>query len=122
MPTLRYQELPYLSCLAVLRGTAVTRAAFFDGDSPYVVPLAFQLDAQGETPLIRLCMPGVGRKAEALCRCSRVCLEFEAPGCAWVDVVLLEGSAVPDAWDKDEGLALHVPAEALSGRRFFLPE
>ena len=66
--------------------------------------------------------PGVGRKAEALCRCSRVCLEFEAPGCAWVDVVLLEGSAVPDAWDKDEGLALHVPAETLSGRRFFLPE
>lgn len=122
MPSLVYQELSRAECLDVLRRTAVTRAAFTDGDMPYLVPMAFLLDAEGEVPLIRLCMPDHGRKVDCLCRCDRICLEFEQPGCAWVDVVLLEGQACPDAWEKGEGIALHVPAEEISGRRFFLPD
>lgn len=122
MPGLTYQELNRMDCMDVLRGTAVTRAAFTDGAAPYVVPMAFQLDAEGDTPVIRLCMPDHGRKVECLCQCDRVCLEFEAPGCAWVDVVLLEGQAVVDAWEKDAGVACRIPAEGMSGRRFFLPD
>lgn len=122
MPMLTYQELSPAACVEVLRGAHVTRAAFTDGESPYLVPMAFQLDAEGLTPVIRLCMPDTGRKVECLCRCDRVCLEFEQPGCAWVDVVLVEGAAALDAWEKGEGLALHVRAEKMSGRRFFLPE
>lgn len=122
MPKLVCQLLNMAECLDVLRQVAVTRAAFCDGERPYVVPMAFRLDAEGMTPVIRLCMPDSGRKVDCLCRVDRVCLEFERPGCAWVDVVLLEGRAEPDAWEQDEGLAVHVRAEEMSGRRFFLPE
>lgn len=121
MPSLTFQPLNMMECLDVLRATAVTRAAFCDGEHPYVVPLAFQLDCEGMTPVIHLCMPDSGRKVDCLRRCDRVCLEFESPGCAWVDVVLLEGMAALDAWEKDAGIALHVRAEEMSGRRFFLP-
>ncbi len=122
MPQLVYQPLNRAECLAVLRAVHVTRAAFSDGERPYVVPMAFLLEAEGDTPLIYLCMPDRGRKVNCLCRCDRVCLEFESPACAWVDMVLLEGPAILDAWEKDKGLALHVRGEELSGRRFFLPE
>lgn len=122
MPQLVFQPLNEAACLDVLRSVHVTRAAFCDGARPYIVPMAFGLSGEGLTPVIHLCMPDTGRKVEYLCRCDRVCLEFESPSCAWVDVVLLEGQAFLDAWEKGKGLALHVRGEALSGRRFFLPE
>lgn len=122
MPQLVYQPLTQVECLDVLRAVHVTRAAFCDGERPYVVPMAFQLVCEGTTPSIYLCMPDTGRKVDCLCRCDRVCLEFESPSCAWVDVVLLEGQASLDAWEKGVGLALHVKGDEISGRRFFLPE
>lgn len=122
MSQLVYQPLTAVECLDVLRRVHVTRAAFCNGEQPYIVPMAFQLECDGVTPLIYLCMPDTGRKVEYLCRCGRVCLEFEQPSCAAVDVVLLEGSAILDAWEKGTGLALHVRGETVSGRRFFLPE
>ena len=122
MPQLVYQPLTAVECLDVLRAAHVTRAAFTDGTRPYLVPMAFQLDADGAVPLIYLCMLDTGRKIDCLCQCDRVCLEFEEPACAWVDVVLLEGQAFLDAWEKGKGLALHVRGEEISGRRFFLPD
>ena len=122
MPHLVYQPLTQVECLDVLRSVHVTRVAFCDGEKPYLVPMAFQLVCEGTTPLIYLCMPDAGRKVDYLCRCDRVCLEFESPSCAWVDVVLLEGQASLDVWEKGTGLALHVKGEEISGRRFFLPE
>lgn len=122
MSQLVYQPLTAVECLDVLRAAHVTRAAFCDGERPYVVPMAFRLECEGVTPLIYLCMPDTGRKVDSLCRCDRVCLEFEEPACAWVSVVLLEGQAFLDAWEKGKGLALHVRGEEVSGRRFFLPE
>ena len=119
MSRLVWQPLNAVQCLDVLRTAHVTRAAFTDGELPYIVPMAFQLAAEGTVPLAYLCMPDTGRKVDCLCRCDRVCLEFEAPACAWVDVVLLEGPACLDAWEKEVGLALHVRGESLSGRRFF---
>ena len=122
MSQLVFQPLSPVECMDVLRAVHVTRAAFIDGEKPYIVPMAFQLACEGTTPLIYLCMPDSGRKVDCLCRCDRVCLEFENPGCSWVDVVLLEGQSFLDAWEKGTGLALHVRGEELSGRRFFLPE
>ncbi len=122
MPRLTFVPLHAVDCLDVLRHAHVTRAAFTDGAQPYLVPMAFALDCDGTVPLIRLCMPDEGRKVDCLCRCDRVCLEFESPGCAWVDVVLLEGQAVLDAWEKGTGLTLHIRGETMSGRRFFLPD
>ena len=122
MAQLVFQPLTQVECIDVLRAVHVTRAAFTDGERPYLVPMAFQLVFDGTVPLIYLCLPDHGRKVDCLNRCDRLCLEFEQPGCAWVDVVLAEGQAVPDAWEKGAGLALHIRAETLSGRRFYLPE
>lgn len=122
MSQLVYQPLSPVECMDVLRAAHVTRAAFTDGEKPYLVPMAFQLACEGTTPLIYLCMPDQGRKVEYLCRCDRVCLEFESPACAWVDVVLLEGQAFLDVWERGAGLALHIRGEEVNGRRFFLPE
>lgn len=122
MPVVSYQEMTPMDCLAVLRAVSVTRAAFTDGVRPYVVPLAFQLDAEGLTPVICLCMPAKGRKADCLRALPRLCLEFESPSCAWVEVVLLEGRAQLTDWAQGEGLIVRVRAEKLSGRRFFLQE
>jgi len=122
MPSLTYQPLTQMQCLEVLRSAYVTRAAFTDGTRPYIVPMTFQMEAEGVTPLICLCMPDKGRKVEYLCRCDQVCLEFEQPACAWVDVVLVEGGVVLDAWEKGQGILVHVRGEAVSGRRFFLQD
>lgn len=119
MPDMRYQPLAHLQCLDVLRSARVTRAAFTDGTRPYIVPMAFQLEAEGLMPLIYLCMPDHGRKVTYLSCCDRICLEFEQPSCAWVDVVLVEGAAVLDAWEQSKGLVLHVQGKEISGRRFF---
>ena len=122
MSQLVYQPLNQVECMDVLRSAHVTRAAFCDGEKPYIIPMAFQLSCEGTVPLVYLCMPDTGRKVDCLCQCDRVCLEFESPSCAWVDVVLLEGQACLDAWERGSGLALHVKSDTLSGRRFFLPE
>ena len=66
MPSLTYQPLSAVQCLDVLRSAHVTRAAFTDGTRPYIVPMAFQLEAEGTTPLIYLCMPDKGRKVDCL--------------------------------------------------------
>lgn len=122
MPTLTYQPLSMLECLDVLRAAGVTRAAFFDGESPYVVPMSYQWEAQGTTPEVILIFPDEGRKADALRVCDRVCLEFELPGVGYVDVVLLEGRANLALWEEGRAMAVTVPAEDVSGRRFFLPQ
>ena len=111
-----------MDCLEVLRSVSVTRAAFTDGAAPDVVPMAFRLDAEGLTPVICLCMPANGRKADCLRALPRLCLEFESPSCAWVDVVLLEGRAQLTDWAQGEGLIVRVRAESLTGRRFFRKE
>jgi len=43
-----YQLLTAADCLSVLRTSHVTRAAFTDGEKPYLVPMAFQLEAEGK--------------------------------------------------------------------------
>ena len=118
MPGLGCQTLNAAECLEVLRRTSVTRVAF-GGDAPYIVPMAFGLDGEGLTPVIRLMLTLGGRKEKSLEQLDRVCLEFELPGCAWVDVVLLEGRALP-AGDECQGSRPYfVRADRVSGRRFF---
>ena len=81
--------------LEILRQAKAVRAAFFDGHAPYVVPMGFEWFVNGMQPVVCLMMPKEGRKAEALSVCTQVCLEFEAPDAAAIQVVLAEGKAVP---------------------------
>ncbi len=120
MSSLAWQRLDPLQCLDVLRGTHVTRAAFCAKDRPYVVPMGFAFTCEGEQPVIHLAFPAEGRKEQMLKENARVCLEFELPGCASVDVVLVEGRATLGLTPAKHGLLVRVAAEEMSGRRFFM--
>ena len=97
MSSMCYQTLSFVECLEILRQAKAVRAAFFDGHAPYVVPMGFEWFVNGMQPVVCLMMPKEGRKAEALSVCTQVCLEFEAPDAAAIQVVLAEGSSRPPA-------------------------
>ena len=118
MSSMCYQALSFAECLEILRQAKATRAAFFDGHAPYVVPMGFEWFTSGMQPVICLMMPGEGRKAEALSVCPQVCLEFEAPEAAAIQA---EGKAVP-LHEEDDAMVYAIPVETMSGRRYFLPE
>lgn len=92
-----YQTLSFAECLEILRQAKAVRAAFFDGHAPYVVPMGFEWFVNGMQPVVCLMMPKEGRKAEALSVCTQVCLEFEAPDAAAIQVVLAEEKSRPPA-------------------------
>lgn len=120
MPDMRYQELNLIQILDVLRSGGLARLALSQDGQPYVVPMAFQLEAQGAQLILHLASPGSGRKMAILRGNDRVCLEIEQPGCAWIDTVLVEGRATAGILQRD-GVEIRVHPHSLSGRRFFLP-
>lgn len=115
---MRYQDLTQPQLLHVLRTTAVAYLSLAAEDQPYTVPMSFSLDAEGETPLIRMSTSSYSLKAAILRRNPRVCLAFSLMDCAWVDSVLLLGTAVLCGEDPD--LHITVPGELLTGRRYYL--
>lgn len=121
MGMLTYQEMNEWECLDVIRQSHALRAAFFDGEAPYLVPMGFEWFTEGMQPVICLMMPREGRKAAAIRRCDRVCLEWERPGAASLEVVLGEGKMTVIR-EEEPGLVCAVWIEEISGRRFFLPE
>ena len=121
MSSMCYQTLSFVECLEILRQAKAVRAAFFDGHAPYVVPMGFEWFVNGLQPVVCLMMPKEGRKAEALSVCTQVCLEFEPPDPAAIQVVLAEGKAVP-LHEEDGAMVYAIPVETMSGRRYFLPD
>lgn len=120
MADLRYMELNLMQIFDVLRAAGVARLAVCSGGQPYVVPVTYQLEADGSAAVLHLASPGSGRKLDMLRRNKNVCLEAELPSCAWLDTVLLEGEAAIGA-AAECGVFITVKAETLSGRRYFLP-
>ena len=121
MPDLSYMELNLMQMLDVLRAASLTRLAVSERDQPYVVPLHYQLEVTRGQVIIHLTMPEGGRKAETLRRNALVCLEFELPGCAWVDTVILEGRAAVGLRESGRAADIRVAAAAMTGRRYFVP-
>ena len=121
MPDLSYMELNLMQILDVLRAASLTRLAVSERDQPYVVPLHYQLEVTRGQVIIHLTMPEGGRKAETLRRNALVCLEFELPGCAWVDTVIMEGRAAVGLREAGRAADIRVAAAAMTGRRYFVP-
>ena len=121
MPELKYMELNLMQILDVLRAARLTRLAVSDHDQPYVAPMHYQLEVTRGQVIIHLTMPEGGRKAETLRRNALVCLEFELPGCAWVDTVIMEGRAAVGLREAGRALDIRVTAAAMTGRRYFVP-
>ena len=121
MPELKYMELNLMQILDVLRAARLTRLAVSDHDQPYVAPMHYQLEVTQGQMIIHLTVPEGGRKAETLRRNALVCLEFELPGCAWVDTVIMEGRAAVGLREAGRAVDILVPAAAMTGRRYFVP-
>lgn len=114
-----YQELNLIQVLDVLREGGVARMALCRDGVPYVVPVAFQLEAAGAQPIVHLASPPAGRKMDILRQNDRVCLEVERTACAWIDTVIVEGRASV-GMAVEGGVLLRVMPESITGRRFFL--
>ena len=121
MPDLSYMELNLMQILDVLRAARLARLAVSERDQPYVVPLHYQLEVTRGQVIIHLTVPEGGRKADTLRRNALVCLEFELPGCAWVDTAVVEGRAAVGLREAGRAVDILVPAAAMTGRRYFLP-
>lgn len=114
-----YQELNLIQVLDILRCGGLARLALCADGRPYVVPMAFQLEAAGAQPILHLASPGKGRKMDILRRNSHVCLEVERASCAWIDTVLAEGQ-ITAGIAEGGGVLLQLLPENISGRRYFI--
>lgn len=117
---MQYSELSTHQILTVLRTTNVAYLALAAEGQPYVIPMRYTLDAQGDTPVVCMSTSAYSLKSAILHANPQVCIAFSLLGCAWIDSVLLLGAAQLDEADDMPQLSFTVPAEVLSGRRYYL--
>lgn len=116
---MQFASLTKSQMLDVLRTTQVAYLAMALDDQPYAVPMRYSLDADGETPIIRMQTSSHSLKALILRRNPQVCIAFSLMGCAWVDSIVLLGAA--EAGETEDALlSFSVRGEVLSGRRYYL--
>jgi len=117
-----WQALNQLQIFDVLRGAELCRLAVEEDGQPWCVPMRFQFEVSGTETVIHLTMPDHGRKLEAMSRNDRVCLEFELPGCAWTDTLIITGRVSVGMYVPGQAMHLRVRAREMSGRRFYMEE
>ena len=121
MPKRHWQELNLLQMYDILRGADWCRLAVEEDGQPWCVPMHFQFEITRGVTYIHLTMPDHGRKLDAMAMNDRVCLEFEMPGCAWLDVMIVTGRATVGVYVPGELMHLRVRVQEMSARRFFAP-
>ena len=119
MPKWHWQELNLLQMYDILRGVEWCRLAVEEDGRPWCVPMHFQFEIASGVTYIHLTMPDHGRKLDAMALNDRVCLEFELPGCAWLDVLVATGRATVGLYMPGELIHLRVRVLEMSARRFF---
>lgn len=67
--------------IEVIKGCDVCRIALHDGEYPYIVPLNFGLDVQGEQVFLYFHSAMEGKKLELLARDSRAAFEMDCDHC-----------------------------------------
>ena len=122
MPKRHWQQLNLLQMYDILRGTDLCRLAVEENGQPWCVPMHFQFEISRGATFIHLVMPDHGRKLAAMASNDLVCLEFELPGCAWLDVLIVTGRATVGIYVPGEAMHLRVRVKEMSARRFFLEE
>lgn len=122
LQSLHFMHLNLMQIFDVLRAAPFARLAVNDDAQPFVTPVSFQLEVAGSEVFFHLSTSAHGRKARALQRHPTACLEFELPGCAWLDTVLASGPVTLTPTPAGEGLFLRLQALELTGRRYFLAQ
>ena len=115
-----WQTLNLLQIFDVLRQASLCRLAVAGADGqPWCVPVRFQLEVRGSQTIIHLTTPEQGRKLTAAEENDHVCLEFELPGCAWLDTVILTGRVSVGIRIPGQAVEWRITAQELTGRRYF---
>ena len=122
MPKWHWRELNLLQMYDILRAADWCRLAVEEDGQPWCVPMHFQFEIARGMTFIHLTMPDHGRKLDAMTLNDRVCLEFELPGCAWLDVLVVTGRATVGLYVPGELIHLRVRVLEMSARRFFRAE
>ena len=115
--TLAYQPLNLMQMLDVVR-EAETAVLATGGDAPYATVMHVQLEMRGAQPVIHLSCAGEGRRLRSLQESGRAALLFRRDTCTGAETVLIEGAA--EIIPVGDGARVMVPAESISGRRYFL--
>lgn len=123
MPDLNWQSLNLMQQFDVLRGAPFAHLAFLSEGKPALVPMHYQLEVDRSQVILHLICLTTGRTYAALRDGGPVCLEFDLPGCAWLDTVLVSGHASVGLRDEPRRAAeLRIKAARITGRRYFTPQ
>lgn len=123
MPDLNWQSLNLMQQFDVLRGAPFAHLAFLSEGKPALVPMYYQLEVDRSQVILHLTCLTTGRTYAALQGGGPVCLEFDLPGCAWLDTVLVSGHASVGLRDEPRHAAeLRIKAARITGRRYFTPQ
>lgn len=119
MTELRYMVLNLYQIYDVIRTCAVARLAVTDGVSPYVTPMYYQWELDGQTSVFHFACTAHGRRFDCLMTSLRVMVEIERRTADGTDVVLAEGTAAVLFSPADDAALVQVTAERITGRRYF---
>jgi len=120
MPKLCYQELNLLQMLDVLRTAPMLHLALCSQGAPYVIPMHYQLEARGATPVLHMVLPPAGRAMEALLQNSLICAEIDLPAPAWLDTVVISGRGQVGLSEPGRAVEVLLVPREITGRRYFV--
>ena len=104
----------------VIRTENIARLAVAASSIPYVTPLNYQWQLDGDTSIFHFACAAHGRRFEALCGDNRVALEIEHRHCTGIDVILAEGLAVMRVSEEEDAAWIEVTVQRMTGRRYFI--
>lgn len=120
MTELHYMVLNSYQIYDVIRTAAVARLAVTDGERPYVTPMHFQWELDGQTSIFYFACCAHGRRFDCLTEHSHAMIEIERRTADGVEVVLAEGTAAMLFSPEDDAAIVQVTAERITGRRYFI--
>lgn len=119
MTELRYMVLKLYQIYDVIRSASVARLAVTDGTRPYVTPMRFQWELDGQTSIFHFACTAHGRRFDCLTEYPHAMVEIERRTADGTEVVLAEGAAVMLFSPEDDAALVQVIAERVTGRRYF---
>ena len=115
-----YQELNQCQMYDVIRAENVARLAMVTSNAPYLTPMHYQWQMDGDTSIFHFAGAAHGRRFEALCANKRVALEIEHRHCTGMDVILAEGAVEMHVSEEEDAAWIEVTIHRMTGRRYFI--
>lgn len=117
----RYQELNLCQLFDILRSERIARLAVICDDAPYITPMYFQWQLEGDDSILHFSCAAHGKRYDCLQTCPYVAVEIECASCTGMDVLLAEGVATMSASEEFDAAWIQVRVLRMTGRRYFMP-